>query len=332
MWAGVAVDRSHGVGAQLAASANVMMMEARPHPRPTRLADGQPITLLAAVGDASGLARSRAEGAEGVELLPGFTAHSGHTDAVLAYADVMRSFPGGRVVLESDVGAGLPGDPLADPRLPARRGIRALRGAPGALAAQLDALAAARWDAGAEFPLGVDGVPGLGVVAGMVTDAEDATWFTAAAGRAGIPDAGVVIEVPAAALISAPVLRAASFVTIDLDGLTRHTLAAESWSAEGGFDPWHPAVLRLAELVGASGALAGTRVGARGAGVADPRLACVLVGLGATTVSVAPEALRSVRAELSRQKFVDCLRFAELATRANSGADGRHRVAEAMRP
>jgi phosphoenolpyruvate-protein kinase (PTS system EI component) len=56
----------------------------------------------------------------------------------------------------------------------------------------------------------------------------------------------------------------------------------------------------------------------------------VLVGLGATTLSVAPESLRAVRTELSRHAFVGCLRFAELATRASSGADARRRVADAM--
>ncbi|WP_349680219.1 putative PEP-binding protein, partial [Microbacterium sp. UBA6633] len=52
-------------------------------------------------------------------------------------------------------------------------------------------------------------------------------------------------------------------------------------------DPWHPAVLRLVREVGTAGARLGKPVGICGEAAADPLLAVVLVGLGATSLSMA---------------------------------------------
>ena len=63
-------------------------------------------------------------------------------------------------------------------------------------------------------------------------------------------------------------------------------------------DPWHPAVLRLIREVGDAGRIHGKPVGICGEAAADPLLAVVLVGLGATSLSMAPTALADVRASL----------------------------------
>ncbi len=55
-------------------------------------------------------------------------------------------------------------------------------------------------------------------------------------------------------------------------------------------------------------------------------LAVVLVGLGATSLSMSPAALADVRAELSRFTKKQALEFAELALSANSAVEARAAV------
>lgn len=88
-------------------------------------------------------------------------------------------------------------------------------------------------------------------------------------------------------------------------------------------DPWHPAVLRLVREVGAAGAAAGKPVGICGEAAADPLLAVVLVGLGATTLSMAPTALADVRATLLTHTLDDARRIAEAALAADGAATAR---------
>jgi phosphotransferase system enzyme I (PtsI) len=88
-------------------------------------------------------------------------------------------------------------------------------------------------------------------------------------------------------------------------------------------------VLRLVELVGAAGAVAGKPVGVCGEAAADPLLACVLVGLGVTSLSMVPAALADVRAELATRSYPECVRLAQVAVGAPTAAAARERVADA---
>ena len=62
---------------------------------------------------------------------------------------------------------------------------------------------------------------------------------------------------------------------------------------------------------------------------ADPLLAVVLVGLGATTLSMSPSALADVRTELARFTLDEARLFAELALSANSAVEARGAVTTA---
>jgi phosphotransferase system enzyme I (PtsI) len=61
-------------------------------------------------------------------------------------------------------------------------------------------------------------------------------------------------------------------------------------------------------------------------------LAVVLVGLGATSLSMSPAALADVRAELSRFTLEQTKEFAELALSANSAVEARAAVFAAASP
>lgn len=137
-----------------------------------------------------------------------------------------------------------------------------------------------------------------------------------------------MIEVPSSALLADRILVDADFASIGTNDLTQYTLAADRLlgSVASFQDPWHPAVLRLVGEVGKAGAALGKPVGICGEAAADPLLAVVLVGLGATSLSMSLTALADVRAELRLYTIEQAQRFAELALKANSAMEARAAV------
>jgi len=284
---------------------------------PGRTADGVAISLLANVGGPGDVADAVAAGAEGVGLfrteflyLGSATPPSLETQ-VQAYRAVLNGFPGCRVVARTlDAGADkpLPFLPLGAEPNPALgvRGLRAFRGEHQALLdTQLAALAKAAQDCAAE----------LWVMAPMIADEHDAAWFAQRAREHGLQTVGAMIEVPSAALRAEPLLSAVDFVSLGTNDLTQYALAADRMLGSLGTlqDPWHPAVLRLIELTGRAGAACGKSVGVCGEAAADPRLAPVLVGLGVTSLSMAPSAIAQVRAALAAHTMEQCRELARAA-------------------
>ena len=102
-----------------------------------------------------------------------------------------------------------------------------------------------------------------------------------------------MIEVPAAALLADRILEHVDFLSIGTNDLAQYTMAADRMSAELATltDPWQPGVLALVAITGRAGAAAGKPVGVCGEAAADPLLACVLVGLGVTSLSAAAAAV-----------------------------------------
>jgi phosphotransferase system enzyme I (PtsI) len=188
------------------------------------------------------------------------------------------------------------------------RGLRAFRGEYQALLdTQLAALAKAAEGSAAE----------LWVMAPMIADESDAAWFAERAREHGLRTVGAMIEVPSAALRAEPLLSAVDFVSLGTNDLTQYALAADRMLGSLGAlqDPWHPAVLRLIELTGQAGAACGKPVGVCGEAAADPRLAPVLVGLGVTSLSMAPSAIAEVRAALAAHTLAECQELARAALR-----------------
>jgi phosphotransferase system enzyme I (PtsI) len=195
------------------------------------------------------------------------------------------------------------------------RGLRALRASEPILRDQLTALALADAETEAE----------LWVMAPMVSDSEETEYFVALGRELGLKTLGVMAEVPSLALLADQVLESADFVSVGTNDLTQYTLAADRLlgSVAHFQDPWHPAVLRLVKLVGDSGRRSGKPVGICGEAAADPQLAVVLVGLGATTLSMTPAALADVRAELATVTLAEAERRAAAALGARSAAGAR---------
>ena len=98
-------------------------------------------------------------------------------------------------------------------------------------------------------------------------------------------------------------------------------------------DPWQPALLRLlAETARAGAAAKGKRpVGVCGEAASDPMLALVLVGLGITSLSMAPACLPDVRAALAERTLEECRALARAALEAPTAVTARATVAELAR-
>ncbi|KZC94981.1 phosphoenolpyruvate--protein phosphotransferase [Clavibacter tessellarius] len=290
------------------------------------LADGTPVPLLANLGSPAEAARAVELGAEGVGL---FRTEFLFLDAAEApsvaeqtvqYTALLAAFPGRKVVVRAlDAGADKPlafltGAHEENPAL-GLRGLRALRAAPEILRDQLTALAAA--DAATDAD--------LWVMAPMVADAEEAAWFVDLGRELGLRTVGVMAEVPSLALLADQVVEVADFVSIGTNDLTQYTMAADRMlgSVASYQDPWHPAVLRLVRALGDAGRASGTPVGICGEAAADPLLAVVLVGLGATSLSMTPAALADVRLELGRRTLDDARSAAEAVLTTRTATEAR---------
>ena len=117
-----------------------------------------------------------------------------------------------------------------------------------------------------------------------------------------------MIEVPAAALLADRILEHVDFLSIGTNDLTQYTMAADRMSAELATltDPWQPAVLLLVAMAVKAGVAVGKPVGVCGEAAADPLLACVLVGLGVSSLSSAAAAVTGVGAKLAQVSLAQC--------------------------
>lgn len=307
--------------------------------RPDRLeapggtADGHRVHLLANVGDPAGAAAAAAAGAEGVGLFRTEFCFLGRAVApsvdeqVAAYRSVLAAFPGRRVVIRTlDAGADKPlpfvtasGEP--NPALGVR-GLRTSVAYPGVLDDQLAAIGVAARAEGAR----------PWVMAPMVATPAEAAAFVARCTAHGLPDAGVMVEIPAAALRAGQLLAHARFASLGTNDLTQYAMAADRELAglAGLLTPWQPAVLDLVAATCAGGRGAGRPVGVCGEAAADPALAVVLVGLGVTSLSMSPRALADVQAVLASVPLDRCVELAMLARAQSSADDARDAVRGAL--
>lgn len=298
-----------------------------------RTADGHRVQLLANIGDPAGAAPAAAAGAEGVGLFRSEFAFLDREEPptteeqVEAYRTVFRAFPGRKVVIRTlDSGADKPLHFLSvdDEENPALgvRGLRTAQKWPDLLEQQLEAIALA---AAAEEAV-------VWVMAPMVSTVAETEWFVARCAAHGLGTAGVMIEVPSAALLAGPVLARAHFASIGTNDLTQYTMAADRLlgSLAELSDPWQPAVLQLVAATCRGGDLQGRPVGVCGEAASNPVLASVLVGLGVSSLSMTARAIPDVAALLGTVTVAECREVAQLALAAESAADARAAVRAAL--
>src|SRR5664280_1419297 len=149
----------------------------------------------------------------------------------------------------------------------------------------------------------------------MVSTVHEARAFVERVRSHGLPVAGMMIEVPAAALRARHMMEIVDFASIGTNDLTQYAMATDRMAGELAelLDPWQPAVLDLIAAAGAAGKAVGKPVGVCGEAARDPLLALVLVGLGISSLSMAPAGVPAVRFALSRTEIETCEAMAAAA-------------------
>jgi phosphotransferase system enzyme I (PtsI) len=108
---------------------------------------------------------------------------------------------------------------------------------------------------------------------------------------------GVMVETPAAAVIADRLAKVSAFFSIGTNDLTQYTLAVDRGNAHlaARFTPHDPAILRMMRDVLAAGQAGNIPVSVCGEMASEPLYAVLLLGLGFTTLSIAPPTLPLIK-------------------------------------
>jgi len=300
---------------------------------PAQTKDGHRVQLLANVADGNAARIAADTQAEGIGLYRtemSFLSTSQEPsveEQAAVYRKVLEAFPTSKVVIRTlDAGSD---KPIAyanmehedNPALGVR-GLRIAWGNEGILVRQLDAIALAAEGRGEDAP--------TWVMAPMLAREREARWFAELCRERGLTP-GAMIEVPAAVIMADKIMPHLDFVSIGTNDLTQYTMAADRLSPSLAYltDPWQPAVLRLVKETCRVGELTETPVGVCGEAAADPKLACVLTGLGVTSLSAASTAVAGVGAQLADLDLAACQEVARAVLDA-PGATAAREIAREM--
>jgi phosphoenolpyruvate-protein phosphotransferase len=302
---------------------------------PGRTADGHRVELAANLGDPNDLEAAIAAGAEGSGLVRTEFLFQDRADEpsvddqVGFYLDVLRAFPGQRVVFRTmDIGADKPlafvaRDPEENPAL-GLRGIRLHLARPELFRDQLRALvrahrAIASEDAGrlaVMFPLVA--VPSELLAARNL--------LAAAAEDEGVSldgvEVGMMVEVPSAAIGARRFAEHVDFLSIGTNDLLQYLFAVDRLNGAVAdlADVCDPVALGLIGRVIADGHAGGAWVGICGEAASDPVVAAALVGLGADELSMTRVAIPEVKDVLRSLELERCRQAVRSAM--EEGADG----------
>lgn len=113
----------------------------------------------------------------------------------------------------------------------------------------------------------------------------------------GNVEIGVMIETPAAVMISDELAKEVDFFSIGTNDLTQYTLAIDRQNPnlDGIYDAHHPAVLKMIQLVIQNGHAGGAWVGICGELAADTTLTETFLAMGIDELSVTPSLVLKVR-------------------------------------
>ncbi|TMD63120.1 MAG: HPr family phosphocarrier protein [Chloroflexi bacterium] len=312
--------------------------------------EGRRILLLANIGSEAEAEAARQWGAEGIGLLRTeflFAAASTlptEDEQRQRYVRIFQAFkgndgaPGGGpiVVRTLDAGADKPMPALnnvigaaieANPAL-GQRGIRISLAHPSLLEEQLRALLLAAAEAGIElhliFPMitTVEELRTAREIVDRVYEQLKQRQVTLPPFLARVP-VGIMVEVPAAAVMAPELAEIADFFSIGANDLLQYTLACDRTNASTTYlyHPMQPAVLRLIAQIAEAGRRAGKPVAVCGEIASDGRLAPILIGLGVDELSMTPTALPGVRAALANRTVRQLLDVAHKVLQAKTVAE-----------
>ena len=275
--------------------------------KPTVTKQGRAVRLYANIGNVTDIVNVQEYDAEGIGLFRSEFLYLGAKDfpteeeQFLAYKQVAESMAGKKVIIRTlDIGADKKADyfqlePEENPAM-GYRAIRICLTRPEILKTQLRAIlrASAYGNISVMFPM----IISLGEVRKIKTIVEEVKGELKAA---QFPyrdvELGVMIETPAAVLISRELAKEVDFFSIGTNDLTQYMLAADRQNPrlDAFYDGHHPAVLEAIRMVTENGHREGIWVGICGELAADLSLTKTFVDMGIDELSVAPGCVLQVR-------------------------------------
>jgi multiphosphoryl transfer protein len=137
--------------------------------------------------------------------------------------------------------------------------------------------------------------------------------------------AGIMVEVPATAVMAAQFAREADFFSIGTNDLTQYTLAMDRGHPRLApkVDGLSPAVLKLIAHTVNGARPAGKRVGVCGGIATDSSAVPILIGLGVDELSLSLPAIPAVKAQIRTLSIEACRKLAAGAMAAESADDVR---------
>ncbi len=269
-----------------------------------------PVKLYANISGPEDLPAVLKSGAEGIGLFRSEFLYLNRKEApreeeqFLAYKSVIEGMEGKRVIIRTaDIGADKPVSYLQfhdeeNPEL-GRRAIRISLDEPDLFRTQLRALlrASKYGDVGIMYPF----ITSVHEIVKIRKQLEIAVKELEERGEEyAIPDQGVMIETPAAAIMSDKLAEYADFFSIGTNDLTQYTLAIDRQDAnlEKYYDPHDEAVMRMIKMTVDNAHNAGIKVGLCGELGADWNLTAELVRMGVDEISVSAHELPRLRKTL----------------------------------
>lgn len=309
---------------------------------PATSRDGVTVEIGANVGGGADAVRASQSGAEGVGLfrteflfIDRGQAPS-EDEQFAAYREVFEAMGSRPVVVRTlDVGGDkdVPGIELGTELNPflGKRGLRLTLAEPELFRTQLRAVLRAA--VGANLKLMFPMVNSVAEIVAARQAVESAAASLAADGVEGATDfeIGIMIEIPAAAVTADVLAPHVDFFSIGTNDLTQYTLAVDRTNPAVApmADAFHPAVLRLIDIVIRAGHDAGKWVGMCGELAGDPLAAPVLLGLGLDEWSMNPPAIPLVKERVRTLSATECRPIAQACLKADSPEAVREILANA---
>lgn len=269
--------------------------------------DGRKIKLYANIGNIKDLAAVFMNDAEGIGLFRSEFIYLERNDfpteeeQFLIYKKVAETMAGKKVIIRTlDIGADKQADyfDLGKEANPAMgcRAIRICLKRPDIFKTQLRAIfrAAVFGNISVMYPM-ITSLNELERIHSIVAEAE--AELTSQGLEFARPEQGIMIETPAAVMISDQLAKEVDFFSIGTNDLTQYTLATDRQNAsvEEFYDSHHPAVLRMIQMVIENAHKNGIWAGICGELGADTTLTKEFLRMGIDELSVTPSAVLKVR-------------------------------------
>lgn len=270
--------------------------------------DGRKINIYANIGSTGEVARALANDAGGIGLFRSEFLYLENSDfpteeqQFLAYKQVAENMAGKKVIIRTlDIGADKQADyfKLDAEENPALgyRAIRICLTRTDIFKTQLRALyrAATYGNISIMYPM-IISIEEIRAIQKIVSEVKQELKTEGVPFRENI-ETGIMIETPAAALISDILAQEVDFFSIGTNDLTQYTLAADRQNQhiETFIDTHHPAVLRLIQMVVDNAHKAGIWAGICGELGADLTLTQTFLKMGLDELSVSPDMVLRVR-------------------------------------